>query len=98
LDMTFPRGVLLTGVVRDARGAPVEGATVNVNDASGGRFFGDTDIGGRYSIAVLPGTYTVDVFSPRWGAALSVLGQELTIERETGYEVVLPDAEPEAGN
>ena len=95
LDIALPRGVRLTGAVRDARGAPVEGATINVVDASGPRFFGDTDIQGHYSIAVLPGAYTVDVFSPRWGASLSVLGQSITVENDVGYEVVLPDAEPE---
>ena len=55
----------------------------------------ERDRKGHYSIAVLPGAYTVDVFSPRWGASLSVLGQSITVENDVGYEVVLPDAEPE---
>jgi len=93
LDIVLPRGVRLSGVVRDARGSPVEGATVNVNDATGPRFFGSTNAEGRYSISVLPGDYTVDVFSPRYLYSLSVMGQPLSVTGETGYEVVLPDAE-----
>jgi hypothetical protein len=95
LDMVFPRGVRLFGTVRNARGAPVEGATVNVNDRSGRpRFFASTDIHGRYSVAVLPGTYTVDVFAPRVGEMRSVVGQPMVIDVEAGYDVVLPDATP----
>ncbi|MGH2379591.1 MAG: carboxypeptidase-like regulatory domain-containing protein, partial [Candidatus Limnocylindria bacterium] len=91
IDMTLPAGVRLHGTVRNARGAPVEAATVNVNDASGPRFFGVTDIHGRYSVAVLAGTYTVDVFAPRAGELLSVVGRELVIEGEVGYDLVMPD-------
>lgn len=95
VDMVLPRGVRLVGTVRDARGAPVEGATVNVNDRARPRFFASTDIHGRYSVAVLPGTYTVDVFAPRVGELQSVGGQTIVIGVETGYDVVLPDAAPE---
>jgi hypothetical protein len=91
LDVTLPRGMLLSGTVRDARGVPVESATVNVNDASGPRFFGSTDIHGRYSIAVLPGAYTVDIFSPRGADLVSVVGRALNLEGDAGYDVVLPD-------
>lgn len=93
LDMVLPRGVLLTGTVRDARGIPLEGVTINVNDGAVPRFFGSTDVHGRYSIAVLPDrTYTIDVFSARAVIALSVVGQSLTVTRgDVGYDVVLPD-------
>lgn len=91
LDVTLPRGVRLSGAVRDARGVPVESATVNVNDASGPRFFGSTDIHGRYGIAVPPGSYTVDIFPPRGAEYVSVVGRALSIEGDTGYDVVLPD-------
>ncbi|MGH2378880.1 MAG: carboxypeptidase-like regulatory domain-containing protein, partial [Candidatus Limnocylindria bacterium] len=91
IDIALPVGVRLHGTVRNARGAPVEAATVNVNDASGPRFFGVTDIHGRYSVAVLPGTYTVDVFAPRAGELLSVVDRELVIEGEVGYDLVMPD-------
>lgn len=91
LDMALPRGVILSGTVRNARGAPVEAATVNVNNASGPRFFAATDIHGHYSVAVQPGTYTVDVFAPRAGELLSVVGRALDIRQDTGYDLLLPD-------
>lgn len=91
VDIDLPRGVILSGTVLDARGAPIEGATVNVNDATGPRFFGVTDIHGEYGIAVLPGTYTVDVFPPRAVYVFSVVGRSLVIDSETGYDVILPD-------
>ncbi len=91
LDVTLPRGVPLSGTVRDARGVPVESATVNVNDDGGPRYFGSTDIHGRYSIAVLPGAYTVDIFSPRGADLVSVVGRTLNVEGDAGYDVVLPD-------
>jgi hypothetical protein len=91
LDVTLPRGVRLAGTVLDARGVPVESATVNLNDASGPRFFGSTDIHGRYSIAVLPGVYTVDIFPPRGAELVGIVGRSLDIETDAGYDVVLPD-------
>lgn len=91
LDVTLPRGVRLAGTVRDARGIPVESATVNLNDASGPRFFASTDMHGRYSLAVLPGTYTVDIFPPRGAELVGVVGRSLNIESDAGYDVVLPD-------
>jgi hypothetical protein len=91
LDMTLPRGVILSGTVRNVRGAPVQSATVNVNDASGPRFFAVTDIHGHYSVAVLPGAYTVDIFAPRAGELLSVVGRALSIESDIGYDLVMPD-------
>lgn len=91
LDVVLPRGQRLIGTVHDARGVPVESATVNVNDASGPRSFGVTDIHGRYSIALLPGDYTIDVFPPRGAELVSVTGRSLTIEGDAGYDLVLPD-------
>ncbi|MBI2323951.1 MAG: carboxypeptidase regulatory-like domain-containing protein [Chloroflexi bacterium] len=95
LDIVLPRGVRFSGTVRDERGAPVEGATINVNEGALPRYFGSTDIHGRYSIAVRPGTYTVDVFPPRISPGLSVVGQPIDVSTEAGYDVVLPDASPE---
>lgn len=95
LDIVLPRGFLLTGTVRDERGAPVEGATINVNEGPLPRYFGSTDIHGRYSIAVRPGSYTIDVFPPRASPGLSVMGQRIDITADAGYDAVLPDARPE---
>lgn len=94
LDIVLPRGVRLSGTVRDPRGAPVEGATVNVNDVFGPRSFASTDIHGRYELVVLRGSYTVDVFAPRVSGLRSVVGQPIVVDGEVGYDVVLPDAEP----
>jgi hypothetical protein len=95
LDIVVPRGVRLAGTVRDARGAPIEGATINVNDGGTPRWFGSTDLQGHYSVVVPPGTYTVDVFPPRASPSISVVGQRITATTEAGYDVVLPDAKPE---
>lgn len=94
LDIVLPRGVRFSGTVRDERGAPVEGATINVNDGALPRYFGSTDIRGRYSIVVRPGSYTVDVFPPRISAGLSVVGQRIDLSTDAGYDVALPDARP----
>jgi hypothetical protein len=91
LDIVLSRGVLFSGTVRDALGAPIEAATINLNDASGPRFFTSTGIDGRYGVAVRPGSYTVDVFPPRSGHSLSVVDQAVTVSGDTGYDVVLPD-------
>jgi hypothetical protein len=97
VDIDLPRGVILAGRVLDPRGIPVESATLNVNDATGPRFFAVTDMHGHYSVAVLPGTYTVDVFTPRAYYLQSVNGTRVTVDADTGYDVVLPDVvvEPE---
>jgi hypothetical protein len=94
LDIVVPRGVRLRGTVRDARGAPIEGATINLNDGLIPRWFASTDIAGHYSVVALPGTYTIDVFPPRASPSSSVVGQRVTIASETGYDVTLPDAKP----
>jgi hypothetical protein len=91
LDVVLPRGVRFTGTVRDVRGAPIESATINLNDASGPRYFASTGIDGRYSVAVRPGSYTVDVFAPRTSGSLSVLGQSVSVSGDAGYDIVLPD-------
>ncbi len=96
LDITLPRGVRLSGTVRDPQGAPVESATVNVNDASGPRYFGVTDAHGRYSVAVPRGSYTVDVFPPRI-AALAVMDQRIDVGDDVGYDVVFPALPPDVG-
>lgn len=95
LDIVLPRGHLVRGTVRDARGAPVEGATVNVNDDGVPRYFAGTDIHGRFSVAVRPGSYTIDVFAPRLLPLLGAVGQRIDVRGETGYDVVLPDAKPD---
>jgi hypothetical protein len=91
LDIVVPRGVVFHGTVRDARGVPIEAATVNLNEGGGPRFFGSTDADGTYSFAARPGSYTIDVFPPRTSNSIGVLGQPITVAAGSGYDVVLPD-------
>lgn len=94
LDIVVQRGVRLTGVVRTEAGVPVESAPVNVNDARGFLTGTYTDNSGHYAIAVLPGSYTIDVFAPRVSQLLSRVGLPLRIDAEMGLDVVLEFASP----
>jgi len=94
LDIVVPRGVRLTGVVRTENGVPVESAPVNVNDGRGFLTGTYTDNSGHYAIAVLPGSYTIDVFAPRVSRLVSRTGLILRIDGDMGLDVVLPFAVP----
>ncbi len=94
LDIVLRRGVRLRGVVRTETGVPVESAPVSVNDARGFLTGTFTDSAGHYSIAVPPGTYTIDVFAPRVSQLLSRVGLPLRIDTEMGLDVVLEFARP----
>ena len=63
-DVRMTAGVLLTGVVRDDAGAPVEKATISLRDAQGNKVqlfsMATTGSDGRYAMhSVEPGRYTV---------------------------------------
>jgi hypothetical protein len=97
LDLTMRKGVRVTGVIRDTRGVPLEGATLNFNDESGPLAATDTDISGTYSLVVPPGTYQVEVFAPFRGERGDLLSQpsrELVVNGFVRYDVVLEDANP----
>jgi hypothetical protein len=97
LDLTLRRGVRVTGVIRDTRGVPLEGATINLNDDDGPLVGAATDISGTYSLVVPPGTYQVEVFAPfrgERGDLLSQLPRDLVVDDTTHYDVVLEDANP----
>jgi hypothetical protein len=97
LDLTMRNGVRVTGVIRDTRGVPLEGATLNFNDESGPFAGTGTDISGTYSLVVLPGTYQVEVFAPFRGERGDLLSQpsrELVVNGFVRYDVVLEDANP----
>jgi hypothetical protein len=97
LDLTLRKGVRLTGVVRDTRGVPLEGATINVIDDGGPLIATDTDTSGAYSVAVPPGRYQVEVFAPFRGERGDLLSQparDLDVSTFTRYDVVLQDANP----
>lgn len=94
LDIVVQRGVRLSGVVRTAGGVPVESAPVSLNDARGFLTGTYTDRTGHYAFAVLPGSYTIDVFAPRVSQLLSRVGLPLRIDAEMGLDVVLEFAAP----
>lgn len=94
LDVVVQRGVRLSGVVRTETGVPVESAPVNVNDGRGFLSGTYTDNSGRYAIAILPGSYTIDVFAPRVSRLVSRIGLPLRIDTEMGLDVVLRFATP----
>jgi len=97
LDLTMRKGVRVTGVIRDTRGVPLEGATLNFNDDLGPLAATDTDISGTYSLVVPPGTYQVEVFAPRRGESGALLSQparEVVVKDFLRYDVVLEDANP----
>jgi len=97
LDLVMRKGIRVTGVIRDTRGIPLEGATLNFNDDSGPLAATDTDISGTYSLVVPPGTYQVEVFAPFRGERGDLLSQparELVVKDFVRYDVVLEDANP----
>jgi hypothetical protein len=97
LDLTLRHGVRVSGVIRDSRGVPLEGATINLNDGEGPFAATDTDISGSYHMVVPPGTYQVEVFAPFRGERGDLLSQaprELIVNGYVNYDVVLEDANP----
>lgn len=97
LDLMLRPGVRVTGVIRDTRGVPLEGATINLNDQEGPLIGAATDISGTYAMIVPPGTYQVEVFAPYRGERGDLLSQpprELVVSGFTRYDVVIEDANP----
>jgi hypothetical protein len=97
LDLTLRHGMRVSGVIRDARGVPLEGATINLNDADGPFAGTDTDISGSYHMVVPAGTYEIEVFAPFRGERGDLLSQparELVVNGYVNYDVVLEDANP----
>jgi hypothetical protein len=94
LDLTLRKGVRISGVIRDTRGIPLEGATVNINDDRGPLIGADTDASGTYSLVVAPGHYTIEAFAPFRGDILSLPPQDITVNAFTRMDFVLQDANP----
>ena len=97
LDLTLRHGMRVSGVIRDTHGIPLEGATINFNDAEGPFAGTDTDISGSYHIVVPAGTYSVEVFAPLRGERGDYLSQpprDLVVNGFVKYDVVLEDANP----
>jgi carboxypeptidase family protein len=97
LDLVVRPGLRVTGVIRDTRGVPLEGATINLNDEGGPLIGAATDISGTYAMIVPPGNYQIEVFAPQRGERGDLLSQpprELAVTGFTRYDVVIEDANP----
>lgn len=94
IDIVLALGVRLSGVVRSAAGVPLEGATVNVSDERGIAAATGTDETGRYTVALAPGRYILDVFAPFPSSVLSLLGRSVEVSAPATVDVVLADGLP----
>ena len=92
LDLTVPQGVPVTGTVKDTRGIPVAGATVNFLD---GQLYAaastDTDAAGRFNVAVRPGRFAVEVFPTFVGGYVERV-MTVDVQGAQQIEVTLDDA------
>ena len=77
LDLTARRGVRVSGTVKNGRGIPVAGATLDFSDAQGVAAATDTDDAGRFEAVMLPGHFEVLVTPPFVG---NLVGKTLAID------------------
>ena len=54
-DIVMTPGALIQGVVRDEKGAPVAGISIEAKRDESNSFYGETDDAGKYQVRVLPG-------------------------------------------
>lgn len=94
VDLVLRRGVIVRGTIKDKRGVPAVGATINFGDPREVEHAGATDGTGAFEVAVLPGRYHVDVFPPRFPGNL--VGREMEIDATGAVEIdiVLEDVAP----
>jgi hypothetical protein len=94
VDLVVRRGVIVKGTIKDKRGVPAVGATINFGDPRDVEHAGATDGTGAFEIAVVPGKYYVDVFPPRFPGNL--VGREMEIDASGAVEIdiVLEDVAP----
>lgn len=92
-DLTIRRGITVSGTVKNARGIPVAGATLDFSDASGVAAATDTDVAGRFEAVVLPGRFGVDVFPPFVG---NLLGKTMSLDVRgaVDIDITLDDIAP----
>lgn len=94
VDLVVRRGVIVKGTIKDKRGVPAVGATINFGDPRDVEHAAATDGTGAFEVAVVPGRYYVDVFPPRFPGNL--LGREMEIDASGAVEIdiVLDDVAP----
>jgi len=94
LDLVVQKGVIVTGTVKDVRGIPLAGATVNLND---GQIYAaaatDTDSAGHFEAVVRPGTFTLEVF-PSFVPNVIGVSQTITVRSSMDLQITLPDITP----
>lgn len=94
LDLVVDRGIPVTGVVKNARGIPVAGATVNFLDGrTGAAASTDTDAAGRFEVAVPAGHFSMEVFPPFVGN-LTEKVQTVDVQAAVELQVTLDDIAP----
>ncbi len=93
LDLTVRRGITVVGTVRNARGIPVAGATLDFSDPSGVAAATDTDVAGRFEVVILPGRFGVEVFPPFVG---NLVGKTLSLDvrGSMDIDITLDDVAP----
>ncbi len=94
VDLVVRRGVIVKGTIKDKRGVPAVGATINFGDPREVEHAGATDATGAFEVVVVPGKYYVDVFPPRFPGNL--VGREMEIDASGAVEIdiVLDDIAP----
>jgi hypothetical protein len=94
VDLVLRRGVIVKGTIKDKRGLPAVGATINFGDPREVEAAGATDGTGAFEVALPPGKYHVDVFPPRFPGNL--VGREMEIDASGAVEIdiVLDDITP----
>lgn len=94
VDLVLASGVRIAGTVRDATGVPVADANVSLSDAQGWLAGASTDAAGRYAVVVPRGTYSFEVFAPRFGALASAPSQAVVVVGATTLDATLPLGPP----
>ena len=84
LDLVARRGVRVSGTVKNGRGIPVAGATLNFSDAQGVAAATDTDDAGRFEAVMLPGHFDVLVTPPFVG---NLVGKTFAIDVRGSVEI-----------
>jgi len=94
VDLVVRRGVIVKGTIKDKRGVPAVGATINFGDPREVEHAGATDGTGAFEVVVVPGNYYVDVFPPRFPGNL--VGRQMEIDASGAVEIdiVLDDVAP----
>jgi hypothetical protein len=94
LDLVLRRGIIVRGTIKDKRGVPAVGATINFGDPREVEAAGATDGTGAFEVALRPGTYHVDVFPPRFPGNLVGLDMEIDASGSVEIDIVLDDIAP----